>query len=116
MQATQVKTVDNYNCINGTSLQGYVRTTYAQLVALFGQGMGAGDKTTQEWILQFNNGVVATIYDWKTYDTPLDVYDWHVGGARGTGVVALVQEALDGIIEVVDEFDEEEEDVEYYGA
>lgn len=107
MQANQVKVVDNYSAANGTHLQGYVNTTYAQLVALFGQGMGAGDKTTQEWILEFDNGAVATIYDWKECCTPEGMYAWHVGGTQRT-VVALVQDALDGVIEIVDEFDTEE--------
>lgn len=114
MQATQVKVTDSYSAANGTSLQGYVNTTYATLVALFGPSMGAGDKTTQEWILQFNDGTVATVYDWKEYETPEGMYRWHVGGKHGTMVAALVQDALDGVIEVVDEFYDEE--VEYYGA
>jgi predicted dehydrogenase len=118
MQATQVKSTDNYNALNGTSLQGYVRTTYAQLVELFGPGIGAGDKTTAEWILEFDDGTVATIYDWKELETPTDVYNWHVGGKRGAMVVAMVQDALDGVIEVVDEFYDEmgDEEVEYFGA
>jgi predicted dehydrogenase len=118
MQATQVKVVDNYSAANGTSLQGYVRTTYAHLVALFGEPMGPGDKTTAEWILEFDDGTVATIYDWKELETPMDVYNWHVGGKRGAMVVAMVQEALDGYIEVVDDFYDEmgDEEVEYFGA
>lgn len=104
--ATQVKSTDSYTKANGTHLQGYVRTTYAQLVDLFGEGVGAGDKTTQEWILEFNDGTVATIYDWKEYETPEYLYDWHVGGTSKQAVWK-VQEALDGLIEVVDEFDEE---------
>lgn len=117
MQATQVKVTNDYTDCNMTSLQGYVTTTYAQLVALFGNPMGPGDKTTAEWVLKFNDGTVATVYDWKEYETPMDLYRWHVGGSKRT-VVALVQEALDGIIEVVDEFYDEFEDdeVEYYGA
>ncbi len=117
--AQQVKTTDSWSAANGTSLQGYVRTTYAQLVALFGEGVGAGDKTTAEWILEFDDGTVATIYDWKELETPMGPYNWHVGGKRGAMVVALVQDVLDGKIEVVDAFwsmKEEDEDVEYYGA
>lgn len=112
MQATQVKALDSWsNKVNGTSLQGYVSTTYDHLVSLFGQGIGPGDKTTAEWVLEFNDGSVATIYDWKEYSTPMGRYDWHVGG-NSRLVVAMVQEALDGIIEVVDQFEEDE----YFGA
>lgn len=103
--AQQVKTTDSWGVANGTSLQGYVRTTYAQLVALFGDGLGSGDKTTQEWVLEFDDGTVATIYDWKEYETPMGMYDWHVGGTSKQAVWH-VQDALDGVIEVVSEFEE----------
>jgi hypothetical protein len=66
---------------NGTSLVGYVRTTYAKIVEVFGEpDHRGGDKTTVEWALQFDDGTVATIYDWKEYRTPKEVYDWHIGG------------------------------------
>ena len=67
--------------INGTSLKGYVITDYATLVEVFGQpDERNGDKTTVAWFLQFEDGTIATIYDWKTYETPFGRYDWHVGG------------------------------------
>lgn len=66
---------------NGTGLVGKVTTTYAALVHVFGQPDKAnGDKTTAEWRLRFDDGTVASIYDWKEPSTPMDVYDWHVGG------------------------------------
>ncbi len=67
---------------DGTHLQGYVHTTYDRLVEVFGQPTytGSGDKTTAEWILQFDDGLVATIYDYKEYTTPADLYNWHIGG------------------------------------
>ena len=99
----QVKVTNNYRDCNMTSLQGYVTTTYDTLVELFGEPMRGGDKTTAEWVLKFSDGTVATIYDWKEYNTPMGLYDWHVGGNKSI-VVALVEEALDGVIEVVDAF------------
>jgi hypothetical protein len=33
-----------------------------------------------EWIIRFSDGTVATIYDWKLSETPMGVYDWHIGG------------------------------------
>ena len=30
--------------------------------------------------LRFEDGTVATIYDWKEDETPLGDYDWHIGG------------------------------------
>jgi hypothetical protein len=102
----QVKTTDLFSVASGTHLQGYVNTTYDNLVALFGNSLGSGDKTTQEWILEFDDGTVATIYDWKEYDTPMGRYDWHIGGTSKQAV-ALVNDALAGFIEVVDAFDVE---------
>jgi hypothetical protein len=78
---------------NGTSLQGYMRATYDQLVARFGQPDGGGDKTTVEWCLEFEDGTVATIYDWKEYETPMYAYDWHIGG-RSKMAVFAVKEAF----------------------
>jgi len=65
---------------NGTSLQGYIMATYDQLVARFGQPDEGGDKTTVEWVLAFADGTIATIYDWKEYETPMGLYSWHIGG------------------------------------
>jgi hypothetical protein len=71
---------------NGTSLQGYVEAHYHQLVAVFGEPEGGGDKTTVEWVLQFADGTVATIYDWKESETPMGLYRWHIGGRNSTAV------------------------------
>ena len=51
----------------GTSLQGEYLTTYDDIVNTFGEPTQQGDvvKTTVEWIIKFENGSVATIYDWK---------------------------------------------------
>ena len=65
---------------NGTSLQGYVQAYYHQLVAVFGEPQEGGDKTTVEWVLKFADGTVATIYDWKEYETPMGLHRWHIGG------------------------------------
>jgi len=65
---------------SGTHLQGTVTTRYQRLVEVFGPSRGPGDKVTQEWIIQFSDGVVATIYDWKEPSTPTEEYEWHVGG------------------------------------
>ena len=61
---------------------GYVTTTYAELVKLFGEpNNGSADgKTTCEWRIEFDEGLVATIYDWKTNSVPRDLYKWHIGG------------------------------------
>lgn len=96
MKRNATYTVANdYNECNGTHLQGYITTDYATLVATFGDSMGAGDKTTQEWILVGEDGTVATIYDWKQPSTPLHKCEWHIGGLSYKAV-ELVQDALMG--------------------
>ena len=81
---------------NGTCLQGYIETTYDELVKVFGKPTeleGDGDKVTVEWILQFSDGTVATIYDWKLSETPMGVYNWHIGG-RSQRAVDLVTDCM----------------------
>ena len=66
---------------SGSCLQGYIKTTYDELVNVFGEPTTfQGDKITAEWIIKFSDGTVATIYDWKLSETPMGVYDWHIGG------------------------------------
>jgi len=77
---------------SGSSLAGYVTTTYEDIVAKFGEPTAAGDKTTAEWTLEFKvleddaededdwDYVYATIYDWKESSTPMGQYRWHIGG------------------------------------
>ena len=78
---------------NMTSLQGYMPARYEELVAVFGEPDAGGDKTTVEWVLKFEDGTVATIYDWKECSTPMYEYDWHIGG-KSKKAVALVQQAF----------------------
>lgn len=74
---------------NGTSLQGYVTISYAQLVDKLGEPhMTDGDKITAEWSFSAE-GVVFTIYDYKN-DTPKGMYKWHIGG-NGELAVAIVK-------------------------
>lgn len=72
---------EKYGDVDMTSLQGYVKTTYDKLVEVFGEPhyLG-GDKTTCEWSVRFIDGTIATIYDYKESETPLNEYDWHIGG------------------------------------
>ncbi len=81
----------DWEVVNGTSLQGYINATYDQLVERFGQPEGGGDKTTVEWMLQFEDGTVATIYDWKVDETPTYMYNWHIGGKNNTAVTRVTQ-------------------------
>ena len=79
----------------GTSLKGYVTTTYDKLVELFGTpAPGSSDgKTTCEWVIKFEDGTVGTIHDWKTNSTPMNLYKWSIGGFSER-VVELIQQVM----------------------
>lgn len=86
----------------GTSLQGYVSVSYHELLSKFGEPtVGDAYKIDAEWEILFDDGKVATIYNWKdgkNYNGPdgLDVRyitNWHIGG-RDKEVVSRVQELL----------------------
>lgn len=86
--------------INGTGLQGYINAYYSQLVDVFGEpnfgpNDNSMDKVTCQWILTFENGTVATIYDWKEMDTPFSEYRWHIGG-RSLDAISKVLEVFHG--------------------
>ena len=76
----KIKINDVTSEISGTSLIGYVRTTYDNLVANLGEPEYGWDKSTAHWTIEASDGTVCTIYDWKTDFTPQCEYDWHVGG------------------------------------
>ena len=107
--------IKNKNFGFGTSLQGYIFASYDELVNVFGRPSVGPDKpsgdekVTCEWNLEFEDGTVVTIYDWKEYTgkTPRGRYEWHIGG-RSRSAERLVQEALDGLHYHVDEFEEED--------
>ena len=85
--------------VNMTSYKGSVVTTFAKLVEVFGQPDHGPDnmehdKVTCEWDLCFEDGTVATIYDWKLDSTPFGEYEWHIGGRSS--------EAVDRVLEVLD--------------
>ena len=70
----------------GTSLKGYTKATYKQLVATLGEptfsDASLDDKTQVEWVVKFRNNYF-TIYDWKTFDREYTINEltvFHVGG------------------------------------
>ncbi len=78
--------------IYGTSLQGYCEVPYQRLVEVFGPHHHDGDgyKVDAEWVIEFEDGTLATIYNYKDgpnycgeEGTPVaDITDWHIGGTR----------------------------------
>jgi hypothetical protein len=68
---------------NGTCLQGSINTTFSNLEKAFGEPFypNSGDgKVICEWVLEFTDGTIATIYCWKVSQVPLGEYNWHIGG------------------------------------
>lgn len=76
-------TLDDMMATNGTHLVGTAITDFFTICNIFGepQRYMDADKVQVEWAIQFDDGKVATIYDWKEYTTPAEmVTDWHIGG------------------------------------
>tara|TARA_B100000900_G_C20407987_1_gene645630 strand:- start:340 stop:660 length:321 start_codon:yes stop_codon:yes gene_type:complete len=74
--------------INGSHRQGYIEADYERLLGLFGKPhCGDGYKVDWEWSIEFEDGEIATIYNWKSgpnygcYDVgPGQIKTWNVGG------------------------------------
>lgn len=91
--------------VTGTFLVGYTNeVSREQIEKAFGGPTFIDndpfEKVTVEWVIQFDNGTLATIYDWKRYElgTPAqdELYAWHIGGVS-QDAVALVNSALEDV-------------------
>ena len=100
---------------NMTGLRGEFPITFAELVEIFGKpdvGPNADlDKTSCEWALQFEDGTVATIYDWKCGRwTPMGEYEWHIGGYDAEAYTHVVDTIIlhrDKLVKMVREYNSE---------
>jgi hypothetical protein len=88
--------------ISGTWLQGHTTpTTRRKLSAVFGDPIEfeEGGKVNIEWGIKFDDGTLATIYDWKRYEQGTHALDeemiYNIGGISPEAV-ARVEEALKG--------------------
>lgn len=101
-------TVKTTTKVSGTSLQGYIKCDYATLVQVFGKETSDGDgyKVDAEWELEFSDGVVATIYNWKNGknycdDDGLEVSEmteWNVGGYSKQAVANVTKLLLGTVV------------------
>lgn len=97
----QYKTHNQDDLINisGTHLLTTINLPFYTIVGALGDPIwfkaDEGDgKVRVEWDIKFQDGEVATIYDWKEYKRrPEDVTDWHIGG-RSFEVVQRVYDIL----------------------
>ena len=89
--------------IGGTSLQGYIKASYEQLLNEFGAPNSTlcdNYKTDVEWAFKFADGTVATLYNWKNGKNYLgdeglelnDIYEWNVGGFNDKAVSRLLEQ------------------------
>ena len=88
--------------VGGTSLQGYIKASYEQLLQTFGAPnpkLCDNYKTDVEWAFKFADGTIATLYNWKNGKNYLgdeglelnDIYEWNVGGFNEKAVSKLLE-------------------------
>ena len=88
--------------IGGTSLQGYIKAPYEKLLEVFGapnSKLCDNYKTDVEWAFEFDDGTIATLYNWKNGKNYLgdeglelnDIYEWNVGGFNEKAVSKLLE-------------------------
>jgi hypothetical protein len=73
----------------GTCLQGRIEINYWDIVKALGQPINKdGGKVDWEWNLRFSDGLVATVYNYKSgpnygyHRMRGDIAIWHIGGNR----------------------------------
>ena len=94
--------------IHMTHLQGSIVATRREIEAVFGAPTVEGefDKTTTEWRLQFDDGTVATIYDWKRYDLGAPAMDeritWNIGGHAAQAYFRVADAMLSSSVSQMD--------------
>lgn len=86
---------DQWDKLQMSSGRGSVLATYDKLVELFGEPERTNcDKTQVEWDIEWSDGTISTIYDWKCYgEEPEEVTEWNIGGFDGNSLL-YVQELL----------------------
>ena len=91
----------------GTGLLDYLTIPYDIIVKTFGEpGESDGYKVDAEWEIEFEDGNVATIYNYKSGKNYLgekgiptkDIKEWHIGG-RKRSVVKDVIDILNDTLE-----------------
>jgi len=96
--------------VNGTSVRGFLICNYQELVDRFGKPLSAGfddSKSDAEWHIKFEDGAVATIYNWKNGRNylgdeglyPWEIMNWNIGGDRigiESRIKGLIREDITG--------------------
>ena len=89
---------DKNICAVGSCFQGYISAEYFELKRIFGKAL-SGDmrKIDAYWKIEFPDGTIATIYNYKDgrkylgkHGTPKSrINIWHVGGFSETAVTLI---------------------------
>jgi len=103
MSELKFKTHNDNIEFQGGGRMGYIDVSYKTLKRVFGKPeVGDEYKSDAEWRVLFDNGVYATIYNYKDGKNYLgkegtrkkEIRDWHVGG-QNPECVDLVVQALE---------------------
>ena len=71
--------LDNFEAAIGTSYKGRIKATYYALEQKLGKPLKDRDGNVN-WIIRFEDGTIATIYNWCNAGSVYDLDTWHVGG------------------------------------
>ena len=102
MNFTTHANTSNAKAINGTHLQGHIHCDYDKLTEVFGYPLSEGFddyKSDAEWHIFFNDGTVATIYNYKNGRNylgdagkhPEEITYWNIGGHDQKAVEKVMQ-------------------------
>ena len=98
----------------GISFQGCVTATRSKLLKVLGKAGYENtsparhgkiqEKIRTEWTLEFPDGTIATVYDWKLSCQPslTEEYEWHIGGTTNS-----VNSLVNGLVKGGDNYDVE---------
>ena len=111
-----IKVNNKSSHVNGTSYLGRFNADYDLLISKLGEPTDSFDeyKTDAEWIIEFEDGNVATIYNWKDGKNycgeeglPVEhIKEWHIGG-RNVCVVEWIEDYIHNSWPVFDEVRQE---------
>jgi hypothetical protein len=92
----------NKACASGTCLQGYLNSSYEDIVKTYGEPnqMVDGFKTDVQWTIKWVDGSIGTIYNWKNGrnymgELGLDVAnikEWNIGGDKKIVVKRIIDD------------------------
>jgi len=76
----------NNNILKKSSFVGTIEINYNKLVKLFGLPITTIEKTSCYWSIEFDDGVVVSIYDWKPKENikAETITRWNIGGFQNS--------------------------------